>query len=1232
MLDRRARDEEAHGGGGDGYGVGQFEDEPLPEERVVAVEPEKAPAKRGGLGGFLSRAKTAGPSLRRAAKAGGATGAAGGEVESKSGQGAAGTDGGSRGKVKRARTLNKLKTNQDMLIEAVHEKVGAKPNRGEALDYDFDTLLAETEWREGDSDVDEDEELTRMMRGMEMMNQEAAVDPEAELAKLAFRDEYEYEGVDDEKFLESHYTAPDKFKAMKRAADNVFLKGNATIKFVGTQQLSQLGSGLALYFLWLQGMVYWGMFATLMVLPALYATYSGNRVSEDAMDPLFVSTFSLANLGASADAATLNATECSLSDCNSTKVDFGFVIMTDEFVSLTITAGDFLYSAAFIAFIVYFRRRIASLDDEIDKNTVTADDFAIYVTNLPVDAGADELEEHFSDLYQLEKPDWMFEGYCCKQIGYKKQRRPGHIMDRGRPESDVNGKKRLRYKARSYKPVLDTSFDGGKARHLRSWVCEVALAHPNGKMIRKFHQRKEKFQQLRAARAAVKKYDVRSRFADRFEKAKAKKTLDKVQKQWDKLSKQPVKITEEDVVAAFVIFNHEESYIHALHDYRRSTKCCGHWCQPAPLKFRNRMYPISVQKAPDPSNILWENLETTKCSRIARQLTSATITLILLVISFAVTLQSAVISAEVEAIVPDAGLCDVQLPNLLTQGEFEDGLALQRNATAQEDGTCRGDTVWVSYPNTHPHIDEIHNISCLKPCVDLSDDTVCSAPDGTQFRSRDILNCYCLSALTSALTEHGLFDGPDIVLNGPDSDLCSSFTDTYLEGQGIAIASSLVTVVINAIITKVIPVMSAWERHHTVTHQASSTAVKIFLAQFINTAIILVVVNARLPGEIGESVQIMGLFSGEFDGFTIGWYTTVGAPLVHTMLAQVVAPHVAPLLSVFVIKPLERWRLTERITTQYMMNELYKDDEFRIIESLASLLNILFCCLWFSAGMPIMIPILLIAFYITLKLQKYLLLRKAPKPPVYDKSLPLLVAELLPYAILGHLCLAVWMYGEPGVTISPDVQLQNYRIPGIFEPKQYYDTLLRLLRSGGDQLGTAERMVRQNTFPMALLVLVIVFGIAIFRMLGRLWKVLARRLLTVLSCGMWADDPSKLVSLIYQNREWNPPYSELFAKQLDPNEERVLTPQEVNEGWRIDTKEGQNILSRGWPDTDEIDGTKHFKGQPMRTWEVIQSKNLHTYDVMRNEKYKFAIAAMKATQLQQARKAALKAKGVEVDV
>lgn len=62
-------------------------------------------------------------------------------------------------------------------------------------------------------------------------------------------------------------------------------------------------------------------------------------------------------------------------------------------------------------------------------------------------------------------------------------------------------------------------------------------------------------------------------------------------------------------VGAFVVFRHRESLRRCLADYAPSERWYRRLCQPLPLRFR-RKHRLQVEKAAEPSNVLWENLGT----------------------------------------------------------------------------------------------------------------------------------------------------------------------------------------------------------------------------------------------------------------------------------------------------------------------------------------------------------------------------------------------------------------------------------------------------------------------------------------------------------------------------------------------------------------------------------------------------------------------------------------------
>jgi hypothetical protein len=69
-----------------------------------------------------------------------------------------------------------------------------------------------------------------------------------------------------------------------------------------------------------------------------------------------------------------------------------------------------------------------------------------------------------------------------------------------------------------------------------------------------------------------------------------------------------------------------------------------------------------------------------------------------------------------------------------------------------------------------------------------------------------------------------------------------------------------------------------------------SRATKLFFLQFLNTAVLVLVLNAQID------VHWSFLKKGEFRDFTVSWYLSVGVSITLTMIAYVFTPHISPLL------------------------------------------------------------------------------------------------------------------------------------------------------------------------------------------------------------------------------------------------------------------------------------------------------------------------------------------------
>lgn len=84
--------------------------------------------------------------------------------------------------------------------------------------------------------------------------------------------------------------------------------------------------------------------------------------------------------------------------------------------------------------------------------------------------------------------------------------------------------------------------------------------------------------------------------------------------------------------------------------------------------------------------------------------------------------------------------------------------------------------------------------------------------------------------------------------------------------------------------------MVRYERHHSASSEQTSVMRKLFLAQFINTAVNLVVIHAAFPWvtRATEGTGVSGL-TGDLKDLTPRWYTEVGYALVLSMIVNSVS-------------------------------------------------------------------------------------------------------------------------------------------------------------------------------------------------------------------------------------------------------------------------------------------------------------------------------------------------------
>jgi hypothetical protein len=98
---------------------------------------------------------------------------------------------------------------------------------------------------------------------------------------------------------------------------------------------------------------------------------------------------------------------------------------------------------------------------------------------------------------------------------------------------------------------------------------------------------------------------------------------------------------------------------------------------------------------------------------------------------------------------------------------------------------------------------------------------------------------------------------------------------------------SLVSVAITIadfLFEKVLDYIEKFESPHTKTAALISTIMKKFIVEFINTAVIILLMNMRL------NVKIYGIpiIAGKYSEFSTDWYRMVGSTIVLTMIIRIV--------------------------------------------------------------------------------------------------------------------------------------------------------------------------------------------------------------------------------------------------------------------------------------------------------------------------------------------------------
>ena len=120
-----------------------------------------------------------------------------------------------------------------------------------------------------------------------------------------------------------------------------------------------------------------------------------------------------------------------------------------------------------------------------------------------------------------------------------------------------------------------------------------------------------------------------------------------------------------------------------------------------------------------------------------------------------------------------------------------------------------------------------------------------------------------------------------------DLPLCKDYNASIMK---VLITTNIITgiiVVINMVIREITIALISWIGYDTHSEQLTKITNGVFIGQFFNTAILLLLVYANFTD---SDLPLTSFFNGPFYDYSDKWYAIVGSQIVKTMVINAILP------------------------------------------------------------------------------------------------------------------------------------------------------------------------------------------------------------------------------------------------------------------------------------------------------------------------------------------------------
>lgn len=284
--------------------------------------------------------------------------------------------------------------------------------------------------------------------------------------------------------------------------------------------------------------------------------------------------------------------------------------------------------------------------------------------------------------------------------------------------------------------------------------------------------------------------------------------------------------------------------------------------------------------------------------------------------------------------------------------------------------------------------------------------------------------------------------------DGTQVETCGEFfADRALVGY-IAMAVSMMIVGVNFVLKVILVELIKSLRLKTVTAETNYTMIAIFIGQFMNTAVIVVLNNASFhdfDGGVGPLSQIFRV--GTMTDFSVIWYKTVGTILMKAMLMAGLWPLIEFTMfwsMITFFRCLDKNFGTDPYFSNSPSIQAYIDTwagpVYLIHYRYATILLQIGVAFSYGAGMPLLYFYAFLAYVILYVNERLLVCYYYREPPAFDEKMTMLCIDFSKYVPYIMLPMAFWQLGNRqifenetyAINFKSDIRLSGHTMTDAF--------------------------------------------------------------------------------------------------------------------------------------------------------------------------------------------------------